>query len=135
VSYTEFSADVTISATTEATAQAIVTAPAFTPNGVDGYIIEFNCPRVDVAATAGATLIACLYDNGAIAFGGSNATMGQWTSVAAVAQLAPGLCRSPRIVPTAVAHAYSIRFYRSGNNGTVRAGSSSPNGYVLVTKV
>jgi hypothetical protein len=134
LNYTELVADVTVSAASEAAATTILTAPSVSAGGSDLFVIEFYAARIDVANVAGASLILCLYDNNVV-FGGSNATIAQWTSVAAVAQLAPAMIRTPRLAASAGAHVFSVRGYQSGGNATVRGTGSVLKGYLQVMKL
>ena len=57
LAYTEYTANVTISATVEASATTIVTASSLDLDG-QAILVEFYCPRLDVADTAAAAQVA-----------------------------------------------------------------------------
>lgn len=117
----EVTADVTVSATSAATANTVITAGAFTPSGTDVYLIEFEAGDVDVPANAaGNHIIFHLYD-GATNLG----RLGRLgTSTANVGVQAP-FCRNHRLTPTNASHTYSVRAHRTNANCTVNAGSGT----------
>lgn len=134
ISYVEFTTDVTISATTEATANTIVTAAAFTPNGVDAYWIEFFAPGVSLGTSTGAQILIDLYDNGSAISAGAS-VLAQFVNPAAAAFI--NSCDTKRrIVPTNAAHTYSIRGHRVTANGTVNGtgGATTQPGFIRITK-
>lgn len=130
-----FNTDVAISATTEATANTIVTATAFTADGTSEYLVIFYCPAVWVGAAVGAQTRIVLYIDGAAINAGSS-MIGSFINTAAGTVLsAPMYVQIPQ-TPSAGSHTYSIRGYRVTSNGTVngtQAGISIP-GYVEVRK-
>lgn len=132
-----FNTDITISATTAAAANTIVTGAGFTPNGTDTYLIEFQCAAIVVGASAGAALFIVLYDNGSIigAGAGTEGRIAQFNSQAAIAGVIP--CHAAhRLVPSNAAHAYSIRAYRLTTNGTILGTNSATGapGFIRITK-
>lgn len=122
ISYVEGTADVTISATTEATANTVATAAAFTANGSDAYVIEFTAAKAEPAQTAAASIIFVLYD-GASAIANSQIGVVQAYSATGLGGVPVNLRR--RLVPSAAAHTYSVRAYRTVGNGVVRAASGT----------
>lgn len=110
--YVENTGNVTVSATSEATGNTLVTAGAFTANGTDAYWIEFGSSEV-IAATGG-VLIIDLWDGsspiGAPAVIGPAGTSGMPVTI------------RRRLVPSAGSHTYSFRAFQSGGNGVVAGG-------------
>lgn len=137
VAPTVFNTDVTISATSEATANTVVTATAFTPDGSSDYWLDFYAPGVQLASTAGASVLLVLYDNGSV-YGTANAMFAQWANPAAAPFITPAPGQMRIVAPSAVSHTYSVRGYKSGTgNGSVRgtaAGVSVP-GFLRIWRV
>lgn len=136
VSYVEFSTDVSISGTTEAAANTVVTAGAFTPTGMDDYWVEFFCPAIQTGASTGAQIRLALYDNGNPISAGTSTVAIYLCPAAATALLVNGYAKRRLVTPSAVSHTYSIRGWRLVANGTVNgttAGITTP-GYICVTK-
>lgn len=119
LAYTEFSAPVTVSATTEATATAIVSAGAitFTADPID---IEFYAPAW-TPGSAAEDLFLWLYDGTSIGKIGAG-------RLGTVAQGA--LIGRRRLTPTAAAHTYSIRAHTTATAHTVQAGTGGAGTYV-----
>jgi len=114
ISYVEFTTGVGISATTEATANTVVTAGAVTCNGTDAYWIEFFSPQW-IAGSSANYLAAVLYD-GASSVG----ILGVMGSTGAQ-DYTPAPVRR-RLTPSAGSHTYSIRgFISGGANGQFSA--------------
>jgi hypothetical protein len=128
ISYTEYTAAVTVNTTTEATAVTVVTAPAFVANGTDAFFLEFFSPQVANGA-AGNTLFV-IYD-GASSIGG---ILSQQTQSSV---FWPVLLKR-RLVPAAGVRTYSIRAYEATAAGTVNAGAGGSGvffpGYLMITK-
>src|SRR5262245_47232450 len=59
VAYAEITANVVISATTEATAQQIIAAPSFTSDG-STYLVEFFAPTAAPPGTSGQSIVFLL---------------------------------------------------------------------------
>lgn len=117
--YLEKASNSAVSATTEAAASTIHTSNAVTYDGSTTIWIEFWAPYVDVAANAGSNNIQfCLYD-GASSIGLFSLNGGG--STAAVDQ--GGVTLKRRLTPSAGAHTYSIRAFRSNANCTVVGGA------------
>lgn len=130
LAYTEFTAPVTITATTEAGANTVVTAPAITFDGATPVVIEFFAPIVDTGA-AGQSIAAALFQDGS-----SIGRMGAIYGPAAAIQAALPLRR--RMTPASGSRTYSIRVFINVGTGTVTggAGGSGNNmpGYIRITK-
>ena len=125
LAYTQFTAPVSITATTEATATTIVTASAVTFNGSTVAVIEFCCPYVDVPANAaGNTCSICLYDGAA-----SIGILSVPGSASNVGVFVPGSGQRV-LTPSAAAHTYSIRAFRSNANCTIGVGAGGLGAYM-----
>lgn len=135
ISYVEFNTDVTISATTAATANTVVTAAAFTPNGADTYYVEFFAPAVSLGTSVGAQILIVLYDNGSQISAGAS-QIGQFVNPAAATFINECYASSPRLTPSNASHTYSIRAFRVTANGSVNgtSGATTQPGYVRVVK-
>lgn len=128
ISYTEFTAGVSITATTEATANTIVTAPALVADGAASYLIEFAAPQVANQPASGLAFV--LYDGS--------------TSLGFIGQASTGTTQNPpvnlprKLTPASGSHTYSIRAF-SGVSGasvfadTGGAGKNVP-GFIKITK-
>jgi hypothetical protein len=132
--YNEFTAAVTVSATTEGTANTVVTASAVTFDGSTIAKIEFFAPSVTLGTTSGDQVIFLLYLDGA-----SIGIIGQMNLNPAGGAIFPApLAR--RLTPASGSRTYSIRAYKVGTgNGTVTAGvGGTPAvylpGYIRITK-
>lgn len=131
LTYNEVTAPTTISATTEATANAIVTASAFTFNGATPVMIEYWFPS---ASAIGAwTLKMVLWDDTAAA---SIGLFGDFTGAAGAAS--GPLNGRRRLTPANGARTYSIRAFRVTANGTVAAGAggaaANVPGFIRITR-
>lgn len=125
LAYAEITAAVTISATSEASPNPVVTAPAVTFNGTSAQIIEFFSPRVDVGAAAGSIVILLLMRDGA--------SLGRWgyilnTNQAAAQGWPVSLHR--RLVTPSGSHTYAVAAIAGGANGAVQAGAGGPSTFV-----
>lgn len=134
VSYNQFTSNVTISSTTEAGANTIVTSDTINYDGSTTIIIEFYSTqaRPDTGA-AGRNLSIWLFEDGS-----SIGLIGHMQTPAAGADNKPILLRR-RLTPTSGSHTYSIRGSVSAGNGLVAAnvggaGTDMP-GYIRIIKV
>lgn len=112
--YVEVTSDVTVSATTAATANTVITANAFTPDGASVYRIEFGV--VEATATAASTVVFHLYDGSTNLGRVATATQGS------AASFAVPIYGSREFTPTNASHTYSIRAHRVTANWTLQAG-------------
>lgn len=132
VAYSEFTSNVTVSATTEATATTVVTASAYTFDGATSVLIEMFVPRHITSATAGDNCTYVLYD-------GAN-SIGLLTIVTSPSTSGWGgpVCLSRKLVPSAGSHTYSLRAFRVTANATAGAGAGGTAallpGYIRITK-
>jgi hypothetical protein len=133
LSYTEFTAQVAITATSEASANAVVQAPALTLDGATTILLDAFMPAVVPAATAGAILFLWLYQDG-VPIG----RLGSYSNPAAGQFIVPGYV-SRRFTPSAGNHAYTLGATVSGGNGTIFAGvgglATYLPGYLRINRV
>lgn len=128
LAHATFTANVTISAASEVTANPVVTAPPVTCDGTNAIIIECFAPQINVGASASSFITHVLYEDGvSIGYLGSQ-------GLASVIET-PYLKR--KITPTAGVHTYSWRAYAGASNGTIIAGvgglGANPPGYIRIT--
>lgn len=120
LSYVEITSPVTISATSEATADTVVTAGAITFDGSTRVCIEFFSDSVAPGATAASAIAIFLYD-------GASSIGYIWfckKDSSATAQNGTTGCHAVRyLTPSAGSHTYSIRASRSVSNGSIYAGA------------
>ncbi len=122
ISYTEFTADLNITATTEGTAQTVVAAPAQTFDGATKVQLQFFSPSVSIDAGDnifveffdGATPLGWSYVNGNAAGAASNFMIGA----------------TLELTPSAASHTYSVRAYtQSGGTQTIHGGTGGTLAY------
>ena len=130
VGYTEFTSDVTISATSVGTANQVVSSGAITYENAP-HMIEFYCPRY-IPATGTTNIIL---RDGTTVLG---------TLCVIVTGDNPGeLKLSRRLTPTAASHTYNVAAWNSASTGTMKAGSGGAAGdattflpgYIRVTRL
>jgi hypothetical protein len=123
VNYTQITAPVTVTSTTEATGTVCITTPAITFTGAP-VMVEVFAPYVQPAAVAGAVVFVNLFE-GATEIG----RLGVTGNPAAGQFLWPFTGRL-RFTPTAAAHTYSVTAYQVSGNGTFGAGAGGGNAYL-----
>lgn len=133
--YAEFTSIVTPTATSEATANTVVTGNAVSYDGSTVVFIEFFCPFANPDSNAaGRDLTLVLYD-GSSSIGKLSYEQTQANSQAYY--FTPRLGR--RLTPSAASHTYSIRAYVSAGTGQVGAGAGGSGnnvpGFIRITKV
>jgi len=121
-----------ITATTEATSQAIITAPSFNYDGATAVRIESRFP--DANGIGAWTLNLVLWDDTA------GISLGILSTYTLAASSSSGsIFLTHELVPVNGARVFSIRGYRVTANGTVNAGSGAAGnkmpGYIKITKV
>jgi len=120
LAYNEFTSNVSVTATSEATANTVVTASAITADGSTPIVIEFYAPSVD------ANVAIVLYD-GSSTVGGVLAFNG-----AQVPIYVP-----KRLTPASGSHTYSIRAYKPSGSPSVQAGTGGSGnnmpGFIRIT--
>lgn len=132
--YAQVTSATNITATTEATANTIVTGAAVSYDGSTAVVIEFYSPSVRPdSAAAGRDIRICIYD-GSSSIGQFGYAQGPTATNDAKSMLVRA-----RITPSNASHTYSIRAFVSAGTGVVSAGAGG-NGaiypaYVRITKV
>lgn len=132
--YTQITSSVNVTATTEATANTIVTAAGIAYDGSTTILIEFFSPFIHPDTTvAGRDLSLFLYD-GSTSLGYFGYTVGP----AAVDRSTPCFIQL-RLTPSAATKTYSIRGAVSAGTGVVGAGAGAAGNnvpaYIRQTKV
>ena len=133
MSYTEQTAQVGITGTAEAAANAVIQAPAVAFDGTTTVLIEFFVPAVVPAAVAGAILFLWLYQDGV-----SIGRLASFCNPATGQFIVPGYA-ARRMTPSAGNHNYTLGATVSGGNGTIFCGSGSAGqylpGYLRISRV
>ena len=130
--YAEFTTAVSPTATTEATANTVVTGSAVAYDCSTPVWVEFFTESSRTDPTAGANLTLCLYDGGS--------SIGRLGAVTAPASGDDGkpVTLKRRLTPSAGSHTYSIRAYVSAGTAYVGAGAGGVGnyvpGYIRITK-
>lgn len=117
--YGQITAPVNITATTEATANLIVSGSSTTYDGSTIVLVEFYAPR----GTAGTSVLDLwLYQDGA--------SIGQLSRLTAAAANTGGpVVAEARLTPTAGAHTYSIRGTVDAGTGNILCGAGGNGAY------
>jgi hypothetical protein len=133
--YAEFTSTVGITATSEATANNVVTGNAIAYDGSTAVWVEFECPGAgpDLSA-AGRTLLIILYDSvGTTSIG----WIAYYENPAATQMYAP-VHVTRKITPSAATHTYSIKAWVNGGTGEILAGVGGAGafmpGHIRITK-
>ncbi len=134
LAYAEVAASVTVTGASEATATTIVTAPAFTFDGVVAAWIEFYTPTIEPASVAGGIIDVLLFEDGV-----SIGRLAYVRNPAAANMLVPVGSVKRKRTPASGARTYSVRAAQTGGNGTVHAGPGGAGpanapGFIRVTK-
>jgi len=131
LAYNEFTASVSITATTEATANTVVTASAVTFDGSTVVLIEAYAPGVSMSA-ANVSVTSILFQDG-VAIGEIAHHYGP------TATFVKELNGKRRLTPAAGARTYSVRSYVNAGTGTITVGAggagASVPGFIRITKV
>jgi hypothetical protein len=129
VAYVEFTTNVSITATSAATANQVVSSGAITYENVP-HLIQFHSAALQPdtgAASRRITLVLC----------DSTTVISEPSYVQTPATgtfLSPGVC-SIRLTPTADSHTYNIRAFVNAGNGLVIATSPASPGFIRITRV
>jgi hypothetical protein len=133
--YTEFTSSITVSATTEATAQTLVTLPAVTFSGSTACIVEFHAGDVVCVAVGSGTnrVNFCLFEDG-----NSLGIVGIVGVDSINMQVRTPVLVKRRRTPSAGAHTYSLRAFATTSGAVnVNVGGSGLKapGYARITGV
>lgn len=131
--YVEFTANVNVTATVEASSDSIVSAGAVTFDGSTAVDIEFFSPAVRPDATVlDRSLTLWLFDDAT-----SIGYLGRFNTPAAQSVLQPMYGRR-RLTPSAASHTYSVRGQVNAGTGVVVGGSAGAGnplpGFIRITK-
>jgi hypothetical protein len=129
MAYLEWTVGVSITGTTAAAAQTIVTAPGFTADGTSAYIVEFYAPGALPVASGSVALF--------VEEAGVN--LGEVSVLCpAAGTLVVPLWWRRRLVPAAGTRTYIARAYGSASGGAITAGAGGAGtripGYIRVTR-
>lgn len=129
----EFTSSVSVTATTEATADSVVSAGAVSFDGSTVVDIEFFSPAARASAATGALLTLVLYD-GSSSIGQLSLSQSQ-----AANNASRPVFTSYRLTPSNASHTYSVRGFVSTGTGSVSAGTGGSGnfmpGYIrIITK-
>ncbi len=117
VAFQDFTTPVSITATSEGSADPVVTAPSFTPNGTSAYLFEFYAPDANPDFATGTYLALYLFEDGS-----SIGTI--WDlQIVSVGFSLTGVYAQARLTPTSSSHIYSIRAAVDTGTGVVSAGA------------
>lgn len=129
LAYAEFTSNVSITATTEATANTIKAAPAVTFDGSTAVYIECYSPSWQTVATNG--IFVVLYQDGT-----SIGRIGDFYAGAGLVNVAGVVER--RMTPAAGSRTYSIRAYTNTGTATVVGGAGGVGnmvpGYIRIVR-
>lgn len=115
--YVTRTSNITITATTSATAQAVLTGNAVTYDGVTRVLLEYFVPIVDHPNQA----YAVLYDG--------STELGLLEIFNSSAQGHDFGYASILLTPSAGSHTYSVRFYKGGSDPTIYCGNNTAGSY------
>ena len=125
--YDQITTNVTVSSTTEASGNTVISCAAHTFDGAP-VVAEFFTPRVECGSTG--FVIVCLFEGAT--------ELGQLAVHNTTSGSASGR-GSLRFTPTAGSHTYTVTAFRVNNNGTIHAGSGGTAAvvptYIRFTKV
>ena len=116
ITYGEITASVTVSGTTEAAANTVITSTGATYDG-SSVMVEFYSPYVAPAAAAGASVNLILFED---ATSRGRVAIVQTPTAAASSGIPVTVSR--RLSPAAGAHTFTVKAYQAFGNGEVRAG-------------
>lgn len=123
IAYQEFTAAASITATSEATANTVVTAPAILFDGVTPVIIDAFSPYFNPGTTATQYMQICFYD-GSTSLGTIGLTNAQVSSADYKTFYV-----ARRLIPAAGSHTYSLRAFVNAGTGTFGVGSGGVGNY------
>lgn len=138
VDYNEITTgDVSITATTEGTAQTVVSGAGFTADGTSQYLVEFYAPGARPTVGVGNASLVLILAEGATSLGLWGIVLDPSTAAAADFRLPLRLSR--RLTPSAAAHTYTCKAYVSTGTGVVQNGAGGTGNkmpaYIMVTRL
>jgi hypothetical protein len=132
--YAQFTSDVSVASSTEATPTQIVSGGAVTYDGSTTVLIEVYAPNFISSGTAGAYLVTHLWD-GATELGPISVKQTKGTG----AELEGALSGSHRVTPSAGAHTFKWQVHSSEAGASIQAGAGGTGtrlpGFIRITKV
>jgi len=133
LAYVEFTADVSVVATTAAGATTIVTAAAVTFDGSTAVWVEFQAARVETSSVTAIPSIIDLWD-GASDLGILGSVLNATNAIATP------FSRARRLTPSSGSHTFSVRGWQpSGGPYVIRAGAGGAGvnlpGHIRITRV
>lgn len=136
VDYAQITSNVSITATSEATANAIVSGAGFTANGSSEYLIEFFAPQWRADTTVVGRNLFLILLEGSTVIG----TLTQNQNPSTSASFYGHGILAYRLQPSGASHTYTIAGYVSAGTGLVGAGSGGSGlkllpAYIMVTKL
>lgn len=117
--YTQFTSPVSITSTSSAAADVIVTASAFTFDGATVALIEFYSPAVQAPNSSAPHMYISLYEDGT-----HKGVLGDVTNSTATTYSFPMLGIA-RFVPASGSRTYSVRGYMSAGSTTQQVGAGA----------
>jgi hypothetical protein len=122
--YAQITSPASPTATTEATANTVITGAAVTYDGATPVLVEFFSPFITPPSGALHNVTIVLYDGSS-----SVGQMGIVTANPTNASRFPTKL-AYRLTPSAASHTYSIRAYVDSGTGTIHAGTAGSGNYV-----
>lgn len=126
LSYVEFTAAVSVTGTTEAGSNNVVTSAAVTYDGSTPVMIDFFAPNVNAPNAASGFIVLLLYEDATIL--GLLGILRQPGTTSA--NMTAAMYLSRRITPASGSKAYSIKAYVSSGTGTITAGAGGTGTYL-----
>ncbi|MES2211395.1 MAG: hypothetical protein V4515_14625, partial [Chloroflexota bacterium] len=118
VDYVEITSGVNLTATTEATANTIISSSAIAYDGSTAVLIEFYAPDGFAPNSSGAQTSFVLYDGS-----GSIGLAGIIVYTGGNRLFVPGITIARRLTPSNATHTYSIRGYVDTGTGGIECGA------------
>lgn len=125
--YVEKTSNTTISATTEGTANTILTANAVTYDGSQIVEIEFWAPSVQTPTGSESIILIGLWVDGSI--GGYFGAPVRVNSATGNGNVYGAFSGKVRLTPSNASHTYSVRAYVTAGTGTVLGGAGGTGAY------
>jgi hypothetical protein len=125
--YVQFTSGVNITATTEATANTIVTGSSVAYDGSTVVMVEFFCPGLNVADGTDNYVRLYLYDGSSSI--GRIGTLVCVSGDGSLGQIAPTFCVR-RLTPSNASHTYSVRG-DTGSGTSIASAGAGGNGNIV----